>query len=434
MNNIIEISASLAECCIFVRLCNGYLGFKNEKLKWLKSLCLFVILSLIDVYLSQLNGFEIISIILLLLFIFTYSMIFLKGKMLEKAIVSIIPPTTVLPINLIVITTFGALSGNDRSASLVGGEMRIPVLFFTKALFFLTCEILIRTKDKRSINLTGYQWAIQISCFFISFIMTSLLWKISRRYNDTSPLFLTIFLMIAALNVLLYILMNNMQRDNVTKEEYHLLKANLASQEKFAVEAKERYTEMKVLRHDVKHYLTATAELITDGKPEKAKSYIESVINEKINSTVIGVNTGSAVIDAVINRRMEVCAEREIEMKCLIDTQFVSGNDIDVSILLSNLLDNAIEGCSNCNLPQIELTVRRKKSLTYIMVKNSIACSVLNENPKLKTRKKDKSTHGYGIRSIKNIAQKYSGSVDFIEKNSCFIAEIWLKMEKLCYS
>lgn len=430
MNNMIEVCASLAECCIFVRLCNGYLGFKSEKARWLKSLCLFLILSLIDVFLSQCKGFEIISIIMLLLTMFAYSNIFLNGKILEKALVSIIPTTTVLPINLIVITAFGALSGNDRSASLVGGEMRIPVLFFSKALFFLACEILIRTRNKRSTNLTGYQWAIQISCFLISFIMASLLWNISRTYNDTSPLFLIIFLLIAVLNVLLYILMNKMQRDNVTKEEYALLRANLEAQEKFAVEARERYTEMKTLRHDVKHYLSATAELISDGNSEKAKLYIESVINEKINSAVVGVNTGSTVIDAVINRRLEVCAEKNIEMKCLIDTQFVSENDVDVSILLSNLIDNAIEGCSNTESPQIELIVKKKKSLTYITVKNSIASLVLDENPSLKTSKNDKSAHGYGIRSIKNIAEKYNGSVDFWENNGCFVAEIWLKLEK----
>lgn len=142
------------------------------------------------------------------------------------------------------------------------------------------------------------------------------------------------------------------------------------------------------------------------------------------------MNTGSVVVDAVINRRLEVCAEKSIEMKCLIDTQFVSENDVDVSILLSNLLDNAIEGCSNTDYPQIELIVKKKKSLTYITVKNSIACSVLDENPKLKTSKKDKSAHGYGIRSIKNIVNKYNGSVDFWEEDSCFVSEIWLELEK----
>ena len=66
--------------------------------------------------------------------------------------------------------------------------------------------------------------------------------------------------------------------------------------------------------------------------------------------------------------------------------------------------------------------------MTYAAVKNSIAGSVLDKNPNLITNKKDKSAHGYGIRSIKNIAGKYNGSVDFKEENGCFVAEIWLKM------
>lgn len=429
MNNFIEVFASLLECCIFVRICNGYLGFKNEKLKWLKTLCLFLILSLIDIFLSQLKGFELISIIFLLFSIFTYSMIFLSGKILEKVLVSIIPTTTVLPINLIVITAFGALSGNDRSASLVGGAMRIPVLFFTKALFFLACEILIRTKNKRSTNLTGYQWAIQISCFIISFLMASLLWNISRTYNDTSPLFLTIFLMIAALNVLLYILMNKMQHDNITREEYNLLKANISAQEKLAVEVRERYSEVKKLRHDMKHYLTTAAELISDEKPLEAKAYIESVVDEKINFSNAGVSTGSAVIDAVINNKITLCNSKGIKMKCSIDTQFDSTNDIDISILLSNLLDNAIRGCDKSK-SDIELKIGHNKSMTYVAVKNNIPFSVLADNPNLETDKDNKSEHGYGIRSIKDIAKKYDGSAEFFEENGKFIAEICLKMVK----
>lgn len=64
------------------------------------------------------------------------------------------------------------------------------------------------------------------------------------------------------------------------------------------------------------------------------------------------------------------------------------------------------------------------------MVKNSITRSVSDENPKLKTSKKNKSSHGYGIRSIRNIAEKYGGSVNFSEENGCFITEIWLELEK----
>lgn len=115
-------------------------------------------------------------------------------------------------------------------------------------------------------------------------------------------------------------------------------------------------------------------------------------------------------------------------MKCLIDTRFVTGNDIDISVLLSNLLDNAIIGCDGSANPEIELSVRSKKSLACIIVRNSISESVLKNNPSLSTSKSDRSVHGFGIKSIRNIARKYEGSVEFKEENGKFLVEIWLNL------
>lgn len=429
MNNIIEACASLLECCIFVRICNGYLGFKNEKLKWLKTSIAYLPVALLDTFLSQIDGFENISVFMVLLLLLVYSFVFLSGKVWEKILVSVIPSLTALPINLIVMSVFTILADNNRAEIMPGGTMRIPVLFFSKAIFFFVCEIVIRTRKKQYHSLSGLQWILQLSCFFISFLMATLLWNVSREQPEVSSLFLIIFLLIGALNILLYIIMNIMQRDNITREEYNLLKANISSQEKLAVEIRERYSEVKTLKHDMKHYLMTAAELISDGKPSEAKAYIETIVDKKINSSNVGVNTGSAVIDAVINNKIALCNSKGIKMKCAIDTQFENINDINISILLSNLLDNAIIGCDSSE-PYIELIISRKKSLTFITVKNSIAASVLADNPDLKTDKSNKSEHGYGIRSIKDIAKKYDGSVEFMEEGGNFIAEIWLKMVK----
>ena len=429
MNNIIEACASLLECCIFVRICNGYLGFKNEKLKWLKTSVAYLPVALVDTFLSQIDGFENISVFMVLLLLLVYSFVFLSGKVWEKILVSVIPSVTALPINLIVMSVFTILADNNRAEIMPGGTMRIPVLFFSKAIFFFVCEIVIRTRKKQYHSLSGLQWILQLSCFFISFLMATLLWNVSREQPEVSPLFLIIFLLIGALNILLYIIMNIMQRDNITREEYNLLKANISSQEKLAVEIRERYSEVKTLKHDMKHYLMTAAELISDGKPSEAKAYIDTIVDKKINSSNVGVNTGSAVIDAVINNKIALCNSKGIKMKCAIDTQFENINDINISILLSNLLDNAIRGCDSSE-PYIELIISRKKSLTFITVKNSIAASVLADNPDLKTDKSNKSEHGYGIRSIKDIAKKYDGSVEFMEEGGNFIAEIWLKMVK----
>ncbi|MCH5194071.1 MAG: GHKL domain-containing protein [Oscillospiraceae bacterium] len=428
MNGILEIIASLTESFIVIRFCNRFLGFKSTRFDRLKSVLIFSLLAADNILLSQLSGFENISVILLLIFTFLYSLFFLGGKIYEKILAAIVPAITALPINLIVIHTFSALS--DCSISELtnpSSNLRIMILFFSKLAFFLICEILIKMRRRGGYSLSKVQWIIQLSCFGLSFLISNSLWSISRAYTESQPQFLLIYIMIAALNVLLYILLNKMQRDNIIKEEYNLVQTSLKSQERLVIEARERYAEIRTLRHDVKHCLTTLAELIADNKINEAEDYIESVINEKINTAASAVDTGSVVIDAVINNKIVFCAKNKIAMKCLIDTRLGEINDVDISILLSNMLDNAINGCNGSRSPSVELVIGSRKSYTGIIVKNSIAVSVLTENPELKTNKKDKTVHGFGIDSIRKIAQKYDGNVDFHENGSNFIAEVWLK-------
>ena len=430
MIDLAEILASLAECYIIVRLANRFLGFKSDKLKWAKSIGFFALLAFENIFLSQISIFKNISEILMLLLLFCYSLIFLSGKIPEKILLTVIPVTTTMPINLIVINIFRAAS-EDPITDLTepGGALRIPVLFFTKFAFFIVCELLVRILKRNRKLLNSFQWIIQLSCFIITFLITNSLWSISLKHKEMRLDFIFAYIMIALLNILLYILLNKLQHDNITKEEYNLLKANLFAQEKLVIEARTRYSEIKTLRHDVKHYLSTAGELISEGKAEEAKSYIESIIDKKIMPTVVGINTGSAIVDAVINDNLARCAEKGIVTKCFIDTQFVSGKDVDVGILLSNLLDNAITGCKNAERSVIEITIKAKKSLTQIVVSNSISESVLEKNPYLETSSYDKSLHGFGLKSVKSIVQSHNGRIDFMESNGKFIAEIWINLE-----
>lgn len=427
MMNLAEIIASLAECYIIVRLANRFLGFKNNKLNWAKSIGFFAVLAFENLFLTQIDFFKNISEILMLLSLFAYAVIFLSGKIQEKILLTVIPVTTAMPINLLVINIFRAASENPvTELTEPGGALRIPVLFFTKFAFFIVCELLVHILKRNKKSLNGFQWIIQLSCFIISFLITNSLWHISLEHKDMRLDFIFSYIMIALLNILLYLLLNRLQSDNITREEYNLLKANLAAQEKLVIEARTRYSEIKTLRHDMKHSLSIIGELVSDGNTEKAASYIEGIISQKITPTVAGVDTGSAVVDAVINDCLTRCAEKGIATKCFIDTQFVSENDVDVSILLSNLLDNAIAGCESVERPIIEITMKTKKALTEISISNSISESVLDKNPDLETSSNDKSIHGFGIKSVKNIVKSHNGKIDFLEKNGKFIAEIWV--------
>lgn len=111
--------------------------------------------------------------------------------------------------------------------------------------------------------------------------------------NDKVPFLLFVSIMIAILNILLYIMMEKIQHDSTIKEAYKVSQINLTAQEKFVDEARERYVEMKTLRHDMRHYLTTASELISTGQIQEAKTYLEKIIEEKVTPIVVGIDTGT---------------------------------------------------------------------------------------------------------------------------------------------
>lgn len=420
----IEFLASLAECLIVVRFCNKFLEFKNAKNHLIKSTAFFLILFIDNILLSQKSGFENLSIVILLAVVFIYSILFLKGKIYEKLLVTFIPTITTLPISLITVHAF-SLWGDVSVTN--NFNHRFMILFFSKFAFFIVCEVIIKLKKHKSYSLTSFQWLMQLSCFVISFLIANTLWKISIEDFDNRLAYLFIYILLAFLNVILYTLLNIFQKDNNIKSEYKAAQAELNSQKQLFPKIQDQYKEIKTLKHDMKHCLTTAAELISNNEAEKAYSYIENVLNERIDTALSTTFTGNAVIDAVLSDKQQSCNKKSIEMKMIIDTELAEISTVDLSILLSNMLDNAINGCTNSASPKIELSIKKKKAYVVIVVRNSISYSILSENPELKTSNPDKEYHGYGIQSIKNIAKQYGGVAEFYEDNGFFITEVTLK-------
>ena len=431
MNDIAEIIASIAESYIEVRLCNRFLGFKNQNRTILKSVGFFIILLLENMLDSQKEYMPILLeglfCIISILSIAVYAFLFLDGKFFDKILVSIIPAIAILPINLFVINVLRTLSGAFNVDIIeYGGKARIWALIISKVAFFLVCEFIIHMRKNSRYSLSIFQWIIQLFCFLITFRIAYLLLDISLK-NDNIPELFSTSILIMVLNILLYVLLDRMKHDSMIKEEYRISKISLAAQERLVDEARKQYTEMKTLRHDMRHYLMATAELIRADKTEEAKEYIEKIIDDKVDQTAFAIDTGDAVIDAVINSKIAICLKNHIEIKCMIDSRPKGVNGIDMSVLLSNVLDNAICGCAGAEEPKIELIIGIRKAFAYIIVKNSIKESVLAKNPNLETDKEDKSAHGFGVMSIRKVAEKYAGNVEFKEEGHTFIVEIWLE-------
>lgn len=443
MNEFIEIMACLSETFIITRFCGRFLEKKTKEEKYrgkkasrialylkdvsMPTVMFFIILGITDIFISNIKNLEFVNVLILITQCYLYVRFFFNGKIYEKILAAFIPVSLILIINQLFIAAFCIIADCPLSEIIeIDGELRIPVVFCTKFAFFLISEMIISIHRRSENTLNRFQGAIYVLCFVNTFVIAISLWNISKEFEEMRGKFFILHMLIALLNILLFILLKKINSDSTAKENKRVSEVNLAMQEKFTEEAREHYEEMRTLRHDMKHCLVTAASLISDGQAEEAKEYLEKVANEKVNSAAVGIDTGNTIIDAVINQKIAACAKCGIEMKCLIDSHFEGINDIDMSILLSNAMDNAAEGCLGSRKPQIELIVGTRMAFTYIIVRNSISNSVLAGNPKLVTAKKDKAVHGLGIGSMKKTVEKYGGSVEFKEENGKFITEIWL--------
>lgn len=88
----------------------------------------------------------------------------------------------------------------------------------------------------------------------------------------------------------------------------------------------------------------------------------------------------------------------------------------DISVILTNLITNAIEASVRSHGEEILLELYAQRNYYCIRVANQIEKSVLESNPMLITTKNDKTAHGFGVASVKMLAEKYNSMTSFYEK------------------
>ena len=99
---------------------------------------------------------------------------------------------------------------------------------------------------------------------------------------------------------------------------------------------------------------------------------------------------------------------------------------LDLNILISNLLTNAIEAMSICHKKYLSVIVKYNRNILYISVHNTYQGKLRKQNNYFLTTKKEQQLHGYGFKNIHAIIEKYHGTSNFCTENNIFKADIIL--------
>ena len=175
------------------------------------------------------------------------------------------------------------------------------------------------------------------------------------------------------------------------------------------VRAQNFYTENAKLYHDIKHHLRALERFLQNGDRREALAYIESV-QEPLQCKMIPVHTGVDIVDTVIYEAKEKAEQRNILL--VVETPILPSGlkleDREFCVLFANLLNNALEAAKE----QIRLNIAITAGFLVIEMKNDYKEKpVVENNHFVSEREQDSLAHGWGMKIIEQIVEKYQGEL-----------------------
>ena len=193
------------------------------------------------------------------------------------------------------------------------------------------------------------------------------------------------------------------------------------------------YDGIRGIRHDMKNHVADLEILLKQDhdSDEEYKIEMQRYLDDMCNTMEeldMSCNTGNPVTDVVISRKMRRAGQENIPFKCnFIFPSNLNISAFDLSILLNNGLDNALEASEKEENPYIKLDSYIKERMFFIEIKNGFTGCLPEDGKELKTSKGDELSHGIGIKNMKNCAEKYFGALSWESSKGEFLLTIMLQ-------
>lgn len=168
--------------------------------------------------------------------------------------------------------------------------------------------------------------------------------------------------------------------------------------------------------HDMRHMLDQYTDRLTEAEMKELRGAIRIYDSH--------LKTGNDILNMVLYKKQAIMEQRHITLSCMADARCLSFMEAsDVFSMMNNAMDNAIEAVSRLKdeaMRLISLQVRPENGVAVIQVTNYFVPGNVGEDSLPQTSKEDFLKHGYGMRSIEYVAQKYDGLMRFQTEDNLF--------------
>lgn len=186
------------------------------------------------------------------------------------------------------------------------------------------------------------------------------------------------------------------------------------------------------IRHDTKNHLQNAKVLLSQGQYDAVESLISEMIEQTDNIHLeFNAVTENEIIDAAIAVKYAICKRQGIDFKLTCEPlPKLNISEIDLSSLISNILDNAITAAEKTEKPQVKISILTRGDYLNIVSENTYSGDIKKSDEgkqtTFTTTKFNSSKHGFGTQIIGEISQKYDGTCVYEFENGVFKMNVML--------
>lgn len=187
-------------------------------------------------------------------------------------------------------------------------------------------------------------------------------------------------------------------------------------------EVRSIYSEMRGYKHDFHHHLQALKGQLEAGETDRAIAYIEQ-LDQNLQGVDTLLKTGNVTADAILSAK--IAPARAAGIAVTVQANLPAAltlSDLELSIVIGNLLDNAIEACQKAAGERfLRLSLRMKGSMLYFYLLNSAGKKQTKVGSLFKTGKT--GAHGFGLHRAEAIIRQHGGWVKYNSEDGAFTSE-----------
>lgn len=423
IGEVIETTATIIQILIWSWFITKFFGFKSDKYKagyWIVSAIVIVEIVFINhiiPYDGILTGVAVATYII-------YAHICLKGNIYFHLFITLFSTAVIFALAGAIMMMITFVSGQDITQQLTEFSVWRIVLFVPcRILEYAIFAAVIRLNDEYA--LTNKEWALFVAVPFCAWYAVTLMVSASMAQPEILPYMFRLILVIIAICALIYYFMIKIKEDASAASE-------LARMRDFCEEVKVKEANMQALydtiyslKHDLEKHFVAIRVMAEKNMNNDIADYTKEVIKDSFDNTQKIIFTDNGVFNAIINTRMEICRVKNISCSINVSDEALECIKAEnIAVLFGNIFDNAIEAAEKSDEKLIRLNVRCQNRYVSIVMENSFNSEFSGVGHE--TSKPNRREHGYGLRNVKKIVEKYNGMMKCDDDGDTFCCDILL--------